>query len=108
MEDKQFEGLPPELKKVLKVVKEKPEYYPYILTLISNDMEKYKTDCKKRNDWVLREALGDAVHLLGMKKKPPFEEMKKLCIRIKNAIFPNGITSYHHQGEKNFYEKYLK
>lgn len=97
-----------ELKRIINKIKQFPDLYPQILTFIANDMKSFQEDAKRKNDWKLREALGDAVHLLGMKRKPPHEDFVNYCIRIKRAIFPKGITEYHHQGEVNFYNKYLK
>jgi len=91
----------------LKIISEHPQYLPDMLAHIHTILIEYKNICRKENDLLLREALGDAVHLLGMKKKPDHEFMKKMCKRIKEAIFKDGITLHHHQGEKNFYEKYL-
>jgi hypothetical protein len=92
----------------LKIISEHPQYLPDILAHIHTLLKEYKNICRKENDLLLREALGDAVHLLGMKRKPDHEFMKKMCIRIKNAIFKDGVNSYHHEGERTFYNKYLK
>jgi hypothetical protein len=34
--------------------------------------------------------------------------MHNYLYRIKQAIFSEGITNFHHSGEKAFYEKYIK
>ena len=97
-----------ELQKILNQIKEYPEFYPDILNFIASEMTKYKEKCKKENDWLLREALGDACCLLGSKRKPPASVITKFSIRIKKAIFKDGLNQYHHQGERNFFERYLK
>ena len=96
-----------QLKKIKSFILEYPEHIPEILDAVNQSLKDYKNFCERQNNWKLREALGDAVHLLGMKKKPSEKEMPKFLHRIKNAIFKNGIGSNHHQGEKNFYKRYF-
>lgn len=67
-------------------------------------LEKYK----KQNNNILRSALGIACELLAMKKKPSDKEMKSRCVLIEKALFPNGLQSWHHQGEIDFYNRFLK
>jgi hypothetical protein len=93
---------------LLKLLDENIQYLPDILTHTSIMLSKYKEYCKGRNDTLLREALGDAVHLLGMDKKLPKLDMKRHCARIIEAIYPRGITKFHHQGEVEFWNKYIK
>jgi len=83
-----------------------PDLLPYILTIASGAAIDFETKCKTENDNTLRNALGDAVHLLAMDKKPSLKYMSKnYCQRIKKALYPNGISNYHHQGEKMFFKK---
>lgn len=97
-----------EKEEFLKVLSDHPEFLPETLLHLYGMLTRYKEYCEKQNNILLREALGDAVHLLGMKRKPDKDMVKKLSTRIKEAIYPNGIQPFHHQGEINFYEKYLK
>jgi hypothetical protein len=96
------------IKKFKEFIIENPHLLPEFLTIIGQELELFKEKCRKENDHLMREALGDACHLLGMKRKLPLNEMKMYCIRIRKAIFPDGIKQFHHQGEENFYNKYLK
>lgn len=86
-------------------IKDNPNVIPLVLSYISQNLDLYMENCKKQNDGLLREALGDAVHVIGMKRKPAEKELPKYLERVKKAIFPDGITEYHHQGEKNFFNK---
>lgn len=97
-----------QLKKFKNFISEYPEHIPEILNAVNQSLKDYKKHCERQNNWKLREALGDAVHLLGMKKKPSEKEMPKFLQRIKSAIFEHGIGSNHHDGEKNFYKRYLE
>jgi len=97
-----------EIDKVLKFINENPKHHPILLKTISEQQSEYRAWCEKQNNTLLREAIGDAVHLLGMTKKPPVMEIKNYCTRIVKAIFPKGITDYHHEGERNFYNKYIE
>ena len=92
--------------KIKALIEKRPDLIPYVLECVSNHLRDFEERAKKQNNALLREALGDAVHILGLKRKP--KDMHLLCTRIKRAIFPTGITMYHHQGEKNFYERYFK
>lgn len=96
------------LKKLGSIIENNPHLIPKILQMCSDNLIAYKKDCEKRNNFLLREALGDAVHLLGMERKPARKDFVQYCIRIKKAIFSEGITSHHHQGERNFYNRFLK
>ena len=92
--------------KVLKFIQDNPMLNNYFLKAIAENQDIYRQKCETQNNNQLREALGDACIILAMKKKPSLKDMANhYCIRIKKAIFQNGITEYHHQGEKNFYEK---
>ena len=95
-----------EQEEVLKSIKEHPEMLGDILSLLSSLLEGYKIHCERQNNWLLREALGDAVHLLALDRKP--KDTKRYMIRIEKAIFANGINEHHHEGEKMFYRKYLE
>jgi len=97
-----------DLKKIQEILNKENNFklLPHVLTLVSGRMSDFSFKCKQENNSLLREALGDAVHLLGMQRKPSIKEMaSSYCIRIKKALFPNGISDHHHQGEKNFYNK---
>lgn len=96
------------LEKLLKQIDENLDKLPEILTHISSRLIEFRETCERKNNVLLREALGSACQLLAMKKKPPTKEMKQYCILIERAQFPNGLESWHHQGEKNFYNRYLK
>jgi len=92
-------------KKVKSIIEQDPSIIPFVLKTCADYMKAFEQKAKKQNDSLLREALGDACHLLGMKRRP--NDMKKHCIRIEKAIFKKGLTDYHHQGEINFYNRYL-
>lgn len=96
------------LNKISKLIDENEIIIPEVLSLCSIKMEAYRTKCKKQNDVLAYEALGDAVHILGMKRKPKEEVLRKHFIRIKKSHFPNGIEHHHHTGERNFYKRYLE
>ena len=96
------------LKEIKELITQNPKLLPDIFIFLGESLKNYKDVCKKENDHLLREALGDALCLLGTKRKPDLETIKRFSIRIKQAIYPDGIKSFHHQGEKNFFEKYLK
>jgi hypothetical protein len=95
-----------EKEEFLKVLSEHPQFLPDILQYLHTMITDYMKYCERQNNIMLREALGDAVHLLGMKKKP--KDMKRACTRIENAIFRDGLCTYHHEGERQFYNRYLK
>ena len=80
---------------------------PYILSIIAQDYKNFQDVSEKKNNTLLREALGDACIILSMKRKPNEKELPKYLERIKQAIFPKGITEFHHDGEKNFYNKFF-
>jgi len=93
-----------QLNKTIKFIKNNPKCNKIFLQAIQDSLKEYFIQCEKYNNHELREALGDACHILGKKKKPNIKDMATFhCIRIKKAIFPNGITNYHHEGERNFY-----
>lgn len=91
------------LENIDQMITDDPDLIAPIMHMCGEHLDKFRKDAKKQNDALLREALGDACHLLGMKKRPPKKTFASLCTRIVRAIFPNGITSQHHQGEKKFY-----
>lgn len=97
-----------EKEEFLKVVLQHSEYLPDVFKLFSQMLEEYKDKCEKRNNILLREALGDACTIMSHKRRPSKEDMKIFSGRIERAIFPNGLEPYHHTGEKNFYDIYLK
>lgn len=91
---------------LLNIIDENLDKLPEILAHISIRLSEYQEVCKKDNDNLLRNALGSACQLLAMNRKP--KDMEKYCTLIKQAQFPNGLESWHHQGERNFYNRYLK
>lgn len=94
------------LDNILKNIDYYPNIVPYVLTGISTNLFDYKKKCKKQNDHDLREALGDACSILGRKRLPSLKDLSTLyCQRIKETIFKDGIEQYHHEGERNFFEK---
>lgn len=94
--------------KLVKEVMDFPLAWPDILIGIASGMKQYRDACRKQNDWRIREALGDAVHLLGMDKRPPKNVMKLHAGRIKNVVYPQGIdTPNLHEGERRFWRKYF-
>jgi len=97
------------LKEIKQFIIENPDYHATLLGIIADQYNQYLEWCVKQNNHLLREALGDALHLLGMKRKPSDKDMKQYCVRIERAVFPNGIIrNYHHEGERRFYERFLK
>lgn len=96
------------LEKLLKQIDENLDKLPEILTHISSRLIEYRETCERKNNVLLREALGSACQLLAMKRRLPDKEMKKYCVLIERAQFPNGLELWHHQGEKDFYNRYLK
>lgn len=97
-----------DLRSILKYIEEHPEHSELFLTATSKSLANFRARCEKRNNHLFREALGDACHMLGMKRRPKAKEMRNFCVRIKDAIFKDGITQFHHEGEKNFFNRYLK
>ena len=80
--------------------------YPHVMTGMTALLYDFKIKCKNENDTLMREALGDACNILSQKKLPSYKDMSTMyCHRIKKAIFPKGITEFHHTGEKNFYKR---
>jgi len=96
------------IKKINELITHDPALIAPIMHLCGEHLDKFREQAKKQNDALLREALGDACHLLAQKRKPPKKTFFKHCIRIIKAIYPDGLTSYHHQGEKDFYNIYLE
>jgi len=97
------------LKEIKKFIEENPDYHAVLLGIIADKYNQYLEWCEKQNNTLLREALGDAVHLLGMKRRPNNRDMKEYCVRIEKAIFPQGINNnFHHEGEKRFYKRFLE
>jgi len=98
------------IEKVLQMIDENIDLTPEILMHIANREKKFQETCKKNNDWALREVAGDLMCILSQKRLPPQKVITKLLFRVKQTIFPNGLTKEgnFHQGERNFYEKYLK
>jgi hypothetical protein len=96
-----------ELQQFNNMIEKYPKLLTYVLQITSINLDRYRENCKKQNNGLLREALGDAVHLLSMNRKPSMKEMANTyCQRIKKAIYPDGVNpNFHHQGERNFYEK---
>ena len=93
---------------LLKIIDDNLYQTPEILEHLSVRMTEYQNQCKKENDNLLRNALGSACQILAMKKRPSDKTMKDYCVLIKRAQFPNGLESWHHQGEINFYNRFLK
>lgn len=93
---------------LLNIIDENLDKLPEILAHISIRLSEYQELCKNRNDKLLRDALGSACQILAMKKKPSEKEMPHYCVLIEQAQFPNGLESWHHQGEISFYNRYLK
>ena len=96
------------LEKLLNHIDDNLDKLPEILYFISTKLTEYHELCEKNNNALLRNALGSACQILSMKKKPSDKEMKKYCVLIERAQFPNGLESWHHQGEVEFYNRYLK
>jgi len=94
--------------KIEEMIGQDPALIPEVLKLCADHMDAFKEQAKRQNDALLREALGDACHLLGMKRKPGGKQFARHCVRIIKAIFPKGITDYHHEGEKNFYRNKIE
>jgi len=97
-----------ELKQINEMIRRDPSLIPSVLHLCSEYLEDFREQAKKQNDALLREALGDAVHIIGLKRKPSPKMLFRHCIRIVRAIFPKGTTKYHHEGEKDFYNRCIK
>lgn len=93
---------------LLKIIDDNLYQTPDILKHLADKMVEFQSQCKKENDNLLRNALGSACQILAMKKRPSDKEMKEYCVLIKRAQFPNGLESWHHQGEINFYNRFLK
>jgi len=93
---------------LLKIIDDNLHQTPSILKHLADKMVEFQANCKKENDSLLRNALGFACQILAMKKRPSDKEMKEYCVLIKKAQFPNGLESWHHQGEINFYNRFLK
>jgi len=98
-------GVLADVKLIEGMIARNPLLVPHILSLCSAYLTDFQTSAKRKQDHLLREALGDAVHLLSKNKKP--QKMHVHCTRIKKAIFPNGVNNTHHQGEKDFFNRYL-
>ncbi len=94
--------------KIKNMMETDPLLIPTILDLCGQYFDQYRDKCRKQNDFLMREALGDAVHLLGMKRRPKESFVRNMCSRIEEAIFPKGIVSHHHEGEKRFYKRYIE
>lgn len=91
------------IKKINQMITNDPALIAPLMHLCGEHLDKFREHAKKQNDNLLREALGDACHLMAQKRRPHKKTYAMHCIRIVKAIFPKGITSYHHQGEKDFY-----
>ena len=85
-----------------------PEIMPDVLTLAVESLEAYRERVKKESDGLLTEALGDAVHLLAMKRRPNDVDMGPYVQRIVKARFSEGLPENYHEGEKMFYDRYVK
>lgn len=94
-------------KQILEIIDENFDKVPEILNHISTRLTDIQEICMKDNN-DLRNALGNACSILALDRKPNDKQMKKYCGLIEKTHFPNGIESWHHQGEKNFYNRYLK
>lgn len=96
--------------KIKDFLEENMDLWPFVLSHIASKQEEFQRSCKKQNNYALREVAGDLMTIMSGNKLPSKDVITKLCIRVKKYIFPNGITKEgnFHQGEKNFYEKYLK
>lgn len=95
------------LKKLLSEIDKNVMHFPDILQHVASKMRDYEKTCKKQNDHLLREALGDALTFLSLDEKPSTEIITKCSSRINKAIFSDGITNYHHNGEKDYFNKYI-
>jgi hypothetical protein len=93
---------------LLKIIDDNLYQTPDILKHLADKMVEFQSQCEKENDNLLRNALGSACQILAMKKRPSDKTMKDYCVLIKRAQFPNGLESWHHQGEINFYNRFLK
>lgn len=93
---------------LLKIIDDNLYQTPDILKHLADKMVEFQSQCEKENDNLLRNALGSACQILAMKKRPSDKKMKEYCVLIKRAQFPNGLESWHHQGEINFYNRFLK
>jgi hypothetical protein len=97
------------IEKLKETLDQNIELWSEVLIHIALKQVEFKKFCKKQNDYAIRECCGDLMCLMSQKKLPPKDVITKLCIRVKRYIFPNGIKEGNfHQGEKGFYEKYLK
>lgn len=94
------------LKLLLNTIDKNIDLLPDLLSHVSLKLNEFKNKVKKENDIQMVNALGSACHLLSMKRKP--SDMKRACILIEKAQFPNGLESWHHEGEKAFYNKFLR
>lgn len=96
-------------KKIVRLIRDNPGSHLNVLQTLLEEYYEYRDWCKRQNNHLLRQALGDALLLLGTDKKLSANDMKKFCIRIEKAVFPNGIDkNYYHEGEQRFYKKYLQ
>jgi hypothetical protein len=91
---------------VFRMIDDNIDLLPDILAYVGMKLSAFKAKCEKENNALMVNALGSACQLLAMKRKPA--DMKKHCILIEKAQFPRGIEDWHHEGERNFYNKFLK
>lgn len=97
-----------DLKKIYDLIDSNVQYLPDILSHVSKRLREYAQHCEKHNDSLLRNALGDAVTMLSRKRKPTDKLIRQFSVLIKKAIYKDGLTDYHHQGEKDFYNRFIK
>lgn len=97
-----------ETDQLIQIIDDNLEKSPEILGHISKRMNQYLKNCKKENDTKYINALGSACTILSMKRRPSDKDMRKYCILIEKAHFPNGLETWHHTGEIEFYNRFLK
>lgn len=91
---------------LFRMIDDNVDLLPDILTYVGDKLSAFKTKCERENNNLMVNALGSACQLLAMDRKPA--DMKKHCVLIERAQFPRGIEEWHHEGEKKFYNKFLK
>jgi len=96
------------IKRINQMIMDDPSLIAPLMHLCGEHLDKFRENSKKQNDNLLREALGDACHIIGLDRKPTKKTLAMHCARIVEAIFPKGIVDYHHEGEKRFYEKIIE
>lgn len=94
------------LKVLFQLIDDNVDLLPEILYYVGKRFSEFKEKCKRENNNLMVNALGSACQLLAMPRKPT--DMKKHCVLIERAQFPNGLEDWHHEGERKFYNKYLR